>query len=62
VESCLEQLEGNWVREAANPGDPINKKIIHIKQAKLELKAIDASGQTTLLARGDVTLQNLRSS
>jgi hypothetical protein len=38
------------------------RRIIQIKEAKLELKAIDATGQITLLARGDVTLQDLRPS
>jgi hypothetical protein len=59
-ESCLEQLEGNWVCEAASAGEPRHKKIIQIKEAKLELKSIDASGQITLLARGDVMLQSLK--
>jgi hypothetical protein len=60
--SCLEQLEGNWVCEASSAGEPLYKKVIQIKEAKLELKAIDASGRITLLAKGDVTLQSLRPS
>jgi len=61
-ESCLEQLQGEWVCEASNAGGPSPKRVIQIKQAKLELRAIDASGRTTLLARGDVLLQALRAS
>ena len=61
-ESCLEQLQGDWVCEASSAGEPLCKRIIQIKEAKLELKAIDASGRITLLATGDVTLQNLRPS
>jgi hypothetical protein len=59
-ESCLEQLEGNWLYEASSAGESLYKKIIQIKAAKLELKAIAPSGQITLLARGDVMLQSLR--
>jgi len=58
-ESCLEQLQGNWVCEASSAGEPLGKKVIQINEAKLELKAIDASGRITLLARGDVTLQSV---
>lgn len=61
-ESCLEQLQGDWVCEAPSAGEPLCKKVIQIKEAKLELKAIDASGRITLLAKGDVTLQGLRPS
>ena len=61
-ESCLEQLQGNWVYEASGAGEPLYKKIIQIKAAKLELRTIDGRGQTTLLARGDVTLQDVRAS
>jgi hypothetical protein len=61
-EACLGQLQGNWVREASNTGEPPGQRIIQIKEAKLELKAVDASGRITLLARGDVTLQSLRPS
>jgi hypothetical protein len=38
------------------------KKVLQIKEAELELKAIDASGRITLLAKGDVTYQGLRPS
>jgi len=61
-ESCLKQLQGNWVCEASDACEPMYRRIIQIKEAKLELKAIDATGQITLLARGDVTLQDLRPS
>jgi hypothetical protein len=61
-ESCLEQLQGNWVWEASSAAEPPYQKMIQIKEGKLELKAIDASGRITLPARGDVTLQNLRPS
>lgn len=61
-ESCLEQLQGNWVCEASSVGEPLYKKVIQIKEAKLELRAVDASGRTTLLATGDVRLQGVRAS
>ena len=61
-ESCLEHLQGNWVCEASSAGEPPCKKVIQIKEAKLELRTVDASGRTTLLATGDVTLQSLRAS
>jgi hypothetical protein len=61
-ESCLEQLQGNWVCEASSAGEPLCKKVIQIKEAKLELKTIDDSGRITLLASGDVTLQSSRPS
>lgn len=59
-DSCLEQLQGNWVREVPGAGAPVCRSVIQIKEAKLELKAIDGGGRITLLATGDVTLQNLR--
>ncbi|MCX6923241.1 MAG: hypothetical protein NT154_08540 [Verrucomicrobia bacterium] len=59
-ESCLEQLQGSWVCELSNPGETMGKKIIHINEAKLELKLIDTSGRITLLARGDVMLESPR--
>jgi hypothetical protein len=62
VESCLKQLQGDWVYAASNAGEPRYKKIIQIRAAKLELKAIDASGRMSLLARGDLTLQDFRPS
>jgi hypothetical protein len=61
-ELCLEQLQGNWVCEPTGAAVPVDRKIIEIKDAKLELKAIDVSGQITLLARGEVMLHNLRHS
>lgn len=61
-ESYLEELQGNWVCEASSASQPPYKKMIQIEETKLELKAIDASGRITLLARGDVTLQSLRPS
>jgi hypothetical protein len=61
-ELCLEQLQGNWVSEAARAGESLCKKVIQIKEAKLELKAIDTSGRITLLACGDLTLQSVRPS
>jgi hypothetical protein len=60
--SCLDQLQGDWVCEASGKGEPLCKRVIQIKEAKLELKAIDNSGRITLLASGDVTLQSLRPS
>lgn len=57
-ESCLEQLQGKWVCEAAFTGKPSCRKVIQIKAAKLELQAIDVSGHATLLAQGEVTLQS----
>ena len=62
MESCLKQLEGSWVCETAGAGEPSYKKIIQIREAKLELRAVDPSGRTTLLATGDVTLQGVRAS
>ena len=61
-ESCLEQLQGNWVCEAPGAGEPFCRKVIQIKDGKLELRTVDASGRTTLLATGDVTLQGVRAS
>ena len=61
-ESCLEHLQGNWVCEASQAGEPLYKKVIQIKETKLELRTVDASGRTTLLATGDVTLQGVRAS
>jgi len=58
-ESCLEQLQGNWVREASGTGGPVYMKVIRISETRLELKALDASGRITLLAAGAVTLQSL---
>lgn len=60
--SCLEQLQGDWVCEDSNAGELFGRKVIRIKEAKLELKAIDPSGRITLLASGDLTLQSLRPS
>jgi hypothetical protein len=61
-ESCLAQLQGNWVCEAAAAGEPACRRVIQISEAKLELRAIDPSGRITLLATGDVTLQGMRPS
>jgi hypothetical protein len=61
-ESCLEQLQGDWVCEAPSASGPACRKLIQIKQARLELKTVDISGHTTLLARGEVTLQGLQPS
>jgi hypothetical protein len=61
-ESGLEQLQGNWVRDASTAGAALCKKVIQIRESKLELRAIDNSGHVTLLASGEVTLQSLRSS
>jgi hypothetical protein len=57
AESRLEQLQGDWVCEAVNAREPMCRKVIQIKEAHLELKAIDGSGRTTLLAEGEVRLQ-----
>ncbi len=62
LEPRLAQLQGNWVREASGAGGPACQRVIQIKDARLELKAIDASGRITLVASGDVTLQALRPS
>jgi hypothetical protein len=61
-ESCFDQLQGDWVCEASGTGNSLCKKVIQIKESKLELKTVDASGRTTLLATGDVTLQGVRAS
>ena len=58
-EACLEQLQGNWVSEASSAGESMCKRMIQITEARLELKAIDASGRTTLLGAGAVTLQSM---
>jgi hypothetical protein len=55
---CLEQLQGNWVCEASSPDRPPGKRVIQIKQAKVELKAIDTRGVITLLGEGALTLQS----
>jgi hypothetical protein len=57
-ESYLEQLQGNWVSEASSPGEPLYKRVIQIKEARLELKAVDTTGRITLLAAGDLSLQS----
>jgi len=59
-ESCLDQLQGDWVCEASGTGNSLCKRVIQIKESKLELKTVDASGRITLLARGDVTLQSAK--
>jgi hypothetical protein len=59
-ESCLKQLQGSWVCEVSGAGEPLCKKVIQIKEAKLELRTVDASGRATLVATGDVTLQGVR--
>ncbi len=59
---CLEQLQGIWVCEASGPAELRGKRVIHIKEARLELQAIDHSGRIILLAAGDVTLQSARPS
>jgi hypothetical protein len=61
-EYCLEQLQGNWVREASRAGEPPSRRVIQIREAKLELKAVDLSGHTTLLAQGEVRLEYLQPS
>ena len=48
--------------EAFSAGEPLYKKVIQIKEAKLELRTVDASGGITLLATGNVTLQGVRAS
>ncbi len=57
-ESCLEQLQGNWVSEASGTGGPVYRRVIQIRETRLELKALDASGRMMVLATGDVTLQS----
>jgi hypothetical protein len=59
-QSGLEQLQGNWVWEASSAGESMVKRMIQITEARLELKAVDASGRTTLLGAGAVTLQSMR--
>lgn len=61
-ESGLEQLQGNWVCETASAGGALGKKVIQIKETKLELRTVDASGRTTVLVTGAVTLQGVRAS
>ena len=62
AELCLGQLQGNWVFEPSSPGEALCKRVLQIKDAKVELRAIDARGQITLLAAGDVTLQRMQAS
>lgn len=62
AELCLGQLQGSWVCEPSSPGEALCKKVLQIKDARLELRAIDASGHITLLAAGDVTLQRMQAS
>jgi len=57
AKSPLGQLQGNWVCEVAEASEPMCRKVLQIKEAHLELKAVDGSGQTTLLAEGEVRLQ-----
>jgi hypothetical protein len=59
-ESCLDQLQGDWVCEVSGTGHSPGRRVIQIKESKLELKAVDASGRITLLAKGDVTLQSAK--
>jgi hypothetical protein len=59
-ESDLEQLQGNWVREASSVVESVARQMIQITEARLELKSVDASGRTTLLGAGAVTLQSMR--
>jgi hypothetical protein len=61
-ESCLDQLQGAWVCEGSGAGHSLSRKVIQIKESKLELKAIDNRGRMTLLASGNVTLQSSRPS
>jgi hypothetical protein len=61
-ELSLEQLQGSWVCEGSSPGEPLCKRVIQIREAKLELQAIDTSGRITLLGAGAVTLQSVRAS
>jgi hypothetical protein len=60
TESCLEHLQGDWVCEASRAGHSLCRKVIQIKASKLELRTVDANGRSTLLARGDLTLQSVR--
>ena len=61
-ESFLEQLQGEWVRDAAGASKSVDRSVIQITETRLELKALDGSGRITLLATGDVTLQSTRAS
>ena len=54
----LEQLQGNWVSEASSPDKPPGKRVIQIKEATVELKAIDTGGRITLLGVGALRLQS----
>ena len=62
TESCLEHLQGDWVCEASRAGLSLCRKVIQIKESKLELRTVDANGRIMLLARGDVTLQSVMAS
>ena len=62
TESCLEHLQGDWVCEASRAGHSLCRKVIQIKESKLELMTVDANGRIMLLARGDVTLQSVGAS
>ena len=59
-ESCLDQLQGDWVCEVSGTSHSPGRRVIQIMESKLELKAVDASGRITLLAKGDVTLQSAK--
>ncbi len=62
TESCLEHLQGDWVCEASHTGLSLCRKVIQIKDSKLELRTVDADGRIMLLATGDVTLQSVMAS
>ena len=61
-EPCLEHLQGDWVCEASHTGLSLCRKVIQIKDTKLELRTVDADGRIMLLATGDVTLQSVMAS
>ena len=61
-EPCLEHLQGDWVCEASHTGLSLCRKVIQIKDSKLELRTVDADGRIMLLATGDVTLQSVMAS
>ena len=48
--------------EASRADHSLCRKVIQIKESKLELRTVDANGQIMLLARGNVTLQSVRDS
>jgi len=56
-DAWLEQLQGEWLCEVSHARGAVPRRVIQIKEARLELRAIDSSGRATVLAQGDLNLQ-----